>query len=663
MKNKKSCFNILMLFLFLFFTLSCAHAEPAAEPMIVEASPSFLSVTAKGDREKFEEDHWVSRNASGGIDNLSLSKKLNDQDSLNFDGRAILGNHDYNSNLTLAREGVGSLNFGFKEYRKYFDGTGGHYSGFANYTPVELDKDLNLDIGGFKLEGILAKEDAPEYSLSYERDFREGSKSVLRWLRVTGPGSVSRNINPTYLDTNEKIDRVKLGVKHETKDSLASAEQLWESTKVKNNSIYSQTYTIATGVLGNPSIQDLHMDSDRYATTLRYAKDLNDKLTASCGLLYNHEVAGSLENLNGSTNRDNPASIEQNSVTLVPNFSFTPFKSFLMSFASKAEFNNKNGTSSNNTATTAIDIESNTYSKIFIQSLELKYSGMKDIVWFADGEFEKSYKDQFEEQSASPFGSGSNNFSRKSDIVSNITNYTVGCKWYPISKLSLTLQGKNRDGFTDNKHEFLTGDIVSPTLGDTYRGFIDTMTYYTRSPSAKLKYKPFKWLASNLGYTYDSTVYGIRTRVSEQTMKSKYYAHIYSGEITLTPYEYLYCSFFYERKNATTKTAADRGTIPLYNADVDVYRFNYGYALTKNISMDGGYSAYNTANFNDFNAAGIPLGLDNTAQDIFLGLKHSLNKDSSCALKYTYSMYDEDSNNNVDDYEAHLISVAMSKKF
>ena len=667
MKNKKFCCNILMLLLFLFFTLPCVHADSGVtETANISVTPSITVPTVIGDKEKFEEDHWISRNTSGGIDNLSLLKKLNEQDSLAFDGRAIFGNNDYNSNLSLSREGVGSLGLSFKEFRKYYDGTGGFYSGFA-YTPAELDNDLNLDIGSFKLEGILAKEDAPEYSLSYERAFRDGSKSLLRWHRITGP-TTSRYINPSYLETDEKIDRVKFGVKHETSNSSASAEQLWESTRIENKNINSQTFTLATSTYGAQSIQYTNMDSDVYTTTLRYAKELNSKLTASCGLLYNRYFGGSMEN-SSSTSKDNPASIEQNNVTLMPNLSFAPLKDLLLGLSSKAEFNNKNGTSNNSTLTRNVNIKSDVYSRIFTQNLDVKYKGMKNVVWFAEGEFEKRYVDQFEEQNSFTTASASENFSRKTDEITNNTNVTVGCKWYPVSKLNLTLQGKGKDEFTDFKHEFLTGDVAA-SAGNfgNYRGFYDSMSTYTRTPSAKVNYKPYRWLSTNLSYAYEKTIYGIRTRASDQFMKSRYFANIYSTEVTLIPYEFLYCSLFFERKNATTKTAAESvvGTnvvLPLYNADFNVYRFNYGYALTKNTTINGGYSVYNTENFNDFSSPGIPLGLDNTGQDAFIGFKHSLSKDRSFGLKYTYAMYDEDSNNNVDDYEAHLVSAFMNMAF
>jgi len=108
-----------------FLAFPFAYAEKQEEPPSIEIKPSFLSVGVIGDKAKFEEDNWTSRNSSGGIEHMSFSKKLSNQDTLDFEGKAILGNNDYDAELSLAREGIGSLTFEFKEFSKYYDGTGG----------------------------------------------------------------------------------------------------------------------------------------------------------------------------------------------------------------------------------------------------------------------------------------------------------------------------------------------------------------------------------------------------------------------------------------------------------------------------------------------------------------------------------------------------------
>ncbi len=667
MKDKKFFYQVLTPVLFFFFGNLFAQAEPAMEETVIMIRPSFLSATVIGDRAKFEEDNWTWRNASGGIESLTVSKQLNKEDSLEFEGKAIAGNNDYNANLTLAREGLGSLTVAFKEFRKYYDPTGGFYSGFpiSDNNPVEPNQDLHLNIGNFKIEGILAKEDSPEYSLSYERGFRSGTKSLLAWgSTVTTPATVTRNIYPSILETHETTDRVKAGIKYVTKTSEVSAEQIYENTKAKNEDNYSETFTVNTGGLASQKMRLENFDSDLYSTILRGAKDLNDKLTVSCGVLYNHYKGGSLENLTGDTNMDNPASLEQNAVTIFPNISFKPFKDLSMSFGSKTVFINKNGDADFNKSTESRNITTNTYQKIFTQSLQLKYSGMKNMVWYADGSYENRPIREFEQQ-VSSLG-GANDFSRKTNSVAGTNNFTLGVKWYPVPKVNITLEDNYKNKFIDNKNEFLTGDVAL----SGYRAFIDRLDLISNSPVLKLNYKPFRWIACNLGYTYEDSIYGVRTRAGSSTEINKNKVHTYSVQAVLTPVDSFYISLFYERKNDFTSTRADgaggaavTAQQPDYKANVNVLGFDGSYAFSKKTSLNIGYSMYKTDNFNDFSSTGMPYGLDNFSQDVSFGVKHALDKNSSLEFKCKYLSYTESSNNHANDYEAYLLSAAMNMAF
>jgi len=675
MKNKIFLRGILIIISTLFFTKPFANAGPVNDAAIIEIKPSALVVSSIGDREKFEEDHWVSPNTSGGIDSMAVFKQLNKQDSLEFEGRAIAGNNDYNADLNLSREGLGSLRIAFTEFRKFYDGTGGFYPFISSpLLPGELDRDLHLDIGKFKIEGILAKEDAPEYKLSYERNFRNGAKSLLGWNQVTGVSTVtgapvSRKIYPTFKETDEVVDKVKFEVRKETKDSEVSAEQSWEKVRSEDQRLYSQTINLNdANPFGASSTQYLNRDSDLYSTTLRFSKELNKNLSVNCGMLFNRFVGGSLELLEGATNIQNPAQIEQNSVTLFPNIYFTPFKNLSMSFGSKAEYIVKNGNSLYNSTADPFRVStvSDTDEKIFTQNLQLKYNGMKNAVWYANAAFEKRFINQFENSDSST-NPGASQFSRKTNTFTDNNNFTLGCKWYPLSKVNLTFEDKYKNEFTDNKHEFRTGDVGG--VGG-YNAYIDSMKLTSQAPTVKLNYKPFRWIAYNLGYTYDQSTYGIRTRAGAASEVAKYTAHVSSAEVTLTPADYFYCSLFYEKRNVLTSTRADgaggvaiSSQVPDYKADVDVVGLNSSYALSKDITLTGGYSMSRSDNFNDYSMWGLPLGLDNFYQNAYFGIKRALSKNSSLELKYQYSQYHEDSNNNIDDYEAHLTSVAMNVAF
>lgn len=693
MKNKKIFCSVLIQVLFVPFAVNFVHAEPLAEPpkdmVTFEASPAITVPIIHGDKGKFEEDNWISRNTSGGITNMSFSKQLNHQDSLEFDGRAIAGNNDYNTNFNLVREGVGSLAFAFKEFRKYFDGTGGFYDNFAHTSlslPVEINNPLHLDIGSFKVEGILAKENSPEYSLSYEREFRHGTESLLGWGPVTD-GTLTRYINPTYRESRETVDKVKLGLKKVTSDTEFSIRQSWEGVRDESSKINNQTLDLNTGVLSKIKTQFENTDSDLYTTQAMFSKDLNKNLFTSLGLLYNHYIGGSMEQVTdtnvASYNENhplNPAHVKQDTATFMPNISFSPLKDLQMGAGLKAELEIKNAIATYNRdyrntlgvyvpdgiIDEFVNIDANTDTKRFSENAQFKFSRIKNVVFYGNAEYEKQFITQFEEQDAfGPNPSASNSFSRKTDTIADAYNFTLGSKWYPLTKVNVTVEDKYKNKEINNNNEFLTGGVVSG-----YRGFIDHITLASNSPIVKLNYKPFRWVTTSLGYTYDQGIYGIRTRAGSSTEVSKYVTHAYSAELTLVPVDYFYCSVFYQRRNDFTSTRADGAggqsvsvQQPDYKANVDVLGFDYTYALTKSTSLNGGYSMYFTDNFNDFSTTGLPLGLNNLSQSASIGIQHSFKKDRSLELKYVYKNYSEDSNNHIDDYEAHLLYASMNMAF
>lgn len=686
MKKIKALSRVLILLAAAIFISSSAYAEQEKESLDVEITPSILYPEVKGDREKFEEDNWISRDTSGGLSSITFSKDLNDKDSLEFEGKGIAGTNDYDAELNFSREGVGTLTFGFKEYRKYYDGTGGFYENFpiTSFHPMELENDLHLDIGDFKFEGVLAKENSPEFSLGYEREFRHGSKSLVSWGSMVS-GAVTRNINPTYVDLDETVDKVKFGVKHVTKDAEISAKQIWEGARSESSKINNQTQDVSFLTPYDIRKKSETTDSDLYSTQVMLSKDLNKNLFMSCGLLYNHYNGGSLEAITDTgitTNNENhplnPATISQESVTFMPNASFTPLKGLVVSAGLKGQFETTNGEAKYNRdyRTTAvnfrpdgivdelINITTNTTKKRLSELIQFKYNRMKNIVFYGDAGFEKELISQFEVQDS--FGNNpaaGSAFSRKTNSRIGKNDFTLGLKWFPVSSVNLSVEDKYKNKVVDNRNEFLTGDAVGG-----YSAYIDTMELSSNTPTVKLNYKPFRWISGSLGYIYERAAFGIRTRASDTTEFSKQEVKTYNAILTLNPAESFYCSLFYERRNdrTTTPTNGSGGTtarLPDFEANVDIWGVDYSYALCKNTAITGGYSMYNTGNFNDYSTTGMPLGVDNLSQKLSFGIRNSFTKDHSLELKYSYLNYEEDSNNHIDDYEAHLFAASMKLLF
>lgn len=690
MKKSKLLLMCLSMIVSTLFISSYLYADVGKEQPVYKVSPSITVPIISGDKEKFEEDNWLSRNVTGGAEEFSYSRHLSDSDSVEMEGHALAGNNDYLFESEFSRDGVGSLHLEFDQFRKYFDGSGG----FAVIPPTsssvtrvqDLDRDLYLTLGKFKIGGVLENEDSPsKLSLSYEREHKDGAKSLTSWSTVESSTNVKTY--PLALDIDEMVDTYKIGYSTKVKDVKVSLDQTVEHVEVETSKINNLTVQ-DTGPIDTFREKFEDLNFDRYDTVVRLSKQYSEKMFSSFALMFSHYIGGTTEQITdqslSSTNENHPpngASIEYNVITLLKNLSFSPSKGVLFTAAVKGEFSVKNGSSTydrdrgvspytTNTILCAPDgvvdsfrnIKSETDKKKIGESLGFKYSKIKNVVLFTDAEFEQERIRQFESQNS--YGSSgvqSDDFTRITDTNQYNNDYSVGLKWYPMSKVSLTPQYKYKERLRDYDHKQVTGDA-----GGGYSAFMKSMNIFSHIPSLRLNYKPNNLLAYNISYAFNTETYVIRTIPSDLAERAKYNSYITSFDVTVTPTDDLFFNLLYQNTRAVTSTMASASTgntlLPAYNSDYDVLSLAGNYSLDTKTVLKADYSMSKADNY-DANATKLPLGLDNMLQNFSIGAERKLNNDASVDLRYAISKYKEDSNEGVDDYEAHIVTLGGKLSF
>lgn len=143
----------------------------------VTVAPTVGWITVRGDEHKFREHFWMREGWNGGAENFTLTDKLGKDSKLTLEGRALLD--DYKVGLTLEKKEVGFTRFGWEQYRKYYDDSGGY---FPNFTPsaISLNRDLHLDQGRAWADFGLTLPNWPRMVLGYEYQYRDGEKSMLQ---------------------------------------------------------------------------------------------------------------------------------------------------------------------------------------------------------------------------------------------------------------------------------------------------------------------------------------------------------------------------------------------------------------------------------------------------------------------------------------------------
>jgi hypothetical protein len=161
-----------------------------------------------GDDAQFKQEHRISGDVFGGIEDMHLEREIGKKGTLTIDGRAIFDNHDYDVKIDLTVQNVGYIRAGYTEFRSWYDGNGGFYPiGDTWFQPPHPE--MELDRGEAWIELGLRMPKLPEITIHYSHLFRDGQKDSTIWgdtnltLVAVNP---TRKIAPAFRDISETRD-------------------------------------------------------------------------------------------------------------------------------------------------------------------------------------------------------------------------------------------------------------------------------------------------------------------------------------------------------------------------------------------------------------------------------------------------------------------------
>jgi hypothetical protein len=196
----------------------------------IEITPGVDAIFVDGDDNKFREDWWTQEGVKGGVEKFTLRRDLGNDTTIEAKGRAIVPEEDYLLDLLVEKRDIGYVRAGYREYRKYYDDTGGFASSISP-SSFDLGKDLHLDIGKIFIEAGLILPDKPKLIVGYEHRFKDGEKSLLEWGQVD-QGAFGRKISPSFKEIDEKVDVIRLEVSHDIANVHLGDEFRYESYRL-----------------------------------------------------------------------------------------------------------------------------------------------------------------------------------------------------------------------------------------------------------------------------------------------------------------------------------------------------------------------------------------------------------------------------------------------
>lgn len=178
----------------------------------------------KGDKAQFLQRHQVPMNVYGGVSDFHYEQDVGAKGLLEVDGRGIFDNDDYSFTLGIENPDFGYARAGYREFRTWYDGTGGYLP--INDLVFDLyDDELFVDRSELFFEGGLTLPIAPIFRFGYSRQTRNGRKdSTIRGDTGVGlPTAQTRGIVPSFYDVDEERHIFSLDAEHTIADTRFGA--------------------------------------------------------------------------------------------------------------------------------------------------------------------------------------------------------------------------------------------------------------------------------------------------------------------------------------------------------------------------------------------------------------------------------------------------------
>ncbi len=255
---------------------------------VLSIKPTAGWIGVHGNAQAFEEHHWVPRGWNGGAEAFQFQQHFTNGVNVRLDGHAL--RDDYKLRLDIKKSELGFVRFGFTQYRKYFDDTGG-YDPLLVPSAFTLDRAPGLDIGRAWADVGLTLPHWPRVVLGYEYQYKDGTKSTLQWGPVgTIPahvfGTDVKNIYPAAKDMEERNHILKLDVSHDLKGISLEDNFRVEFYDVKTRRNNTAFYNTDDGNLDRYLLAQDGYDHFQAANTFRLEKQVKNWLLLSGGYLY-----------------------------------------------------------------------------------------------------------------------------------------------------------------------------------------------------------------------------------------------------------------------------------------------------------------------------------------------------------------------------------------
>jgi hypothetical protein len=601
----------------------------------------------------------------------------------------------------LVNPEFGYLRAGFREFRTWYDGSGGYFPPSDLWLSV-YDEKMHIDKGEAWIEAGLTLPNWPVLNFRYSHQYRDGRKDSTIWgdtglTGLTGAFGGNRAVVPSFRDIDERRNIFEGRLSHTLGNTDFGAGLRYEFSDQDN----------ALQMRRRPGeSQDRHLtqregvETDIWSTHAWTRTRLHEKVQFSLGYLFSTldtDLSGSRiygpdydplydptfarrqQNDSGFINLAGGSKAKQHVGHV--NFMITPFEHFFIVPSLRLErqdiesavnfFDTSVGGSPAFAASQTPRLALSEREVINVsERLELRYTGLQRWMFYARGDWTQGQGDLMEQRLHA--GTGAMQIDRFTDFDRDVQKYTAGANWYPARPVNVGLQYYHK--IRENRYDHLPNrDSTSnvPPSSDRYPAFITAQDFTTDDVNVRLTLRPFAELTLVSRYDYQLSTIDTVAPMLPTIESGKMTSHIFSQNATWMPLTRLYLQASVSYAMDRTETPADkiRGNA---NAAWRVLRaendylttaFNIGYALNDKTDLDAAYFYYLADNYEDNSLYSVPYGSGQHEHGVTVGLARRIRDNMFLGFKYGFFSFRDDTSGGNRNYDAHLLYSSLSLRF
>ncbi len=634
-----------------------AAEEKTSEPDFTTLiEPGLTYVNVHGNAAKFREDTGIKDNFTGGIEKFLMTGKVGKDLELTLEGRGIFNAHDYKVQLELVKPDFWFLRAGYTEWRKYYNGNGGYYStNNLGQVFVPQNQDLHLDLRNIFVEIGLIRPNLPKITLGYERQEKEGMKSLTEWgtanyTNTITKTSTNKKIWPSYKAVDEHTDIVRLELEHDIKNIHVGNEFRYEHYQAKNI-----TYNTDTGYLPpltnapTKSTYTQEMKNDLFWNAFHVDSHLNEQVYWSLGYLYSRfDGDDGFDRLSGSSHYYTTAvDLDSQSHVLNGNIMYQPHKTLTLNVGVQAEKSDQDSYQTGVTTASTLFL-TQVDKRNLEENIGVRWTAIPFTTLY--GEIKLVQEQEYLDYNLTPAQHGIT--LRDTQVNTQCQNFKIGFNSAPLPRM--TISGYYRHGIREDDF-------------DSFQEFTISQRFISDEVAAKLTLRPCSRV--NLAFKYQlilSDINTLGTYTNLTAASGRYSSQIYTLSATLTPINRLYLTGLLSYQDTYTASAYNNVTgFKPYRGDVYTALASVGYALDNKTDLTAEYSFSYADNSNDAIIYGgvLDYGLDYRRHGIQVGLKRQLTKNLVGILRYGYFEYVESSTGGINNYRANMITASCAMRF